>query len=635
MSGTNGLNRQSINLSFLSNLKWWQATIMLAVLLGGLALIAHEGGNVDIGLQLQLQELRDEINIPVNSTVSAMIKQASYIVTAHSGYTCYFNGSAESGGKLENYALNASTVIANLFGNFSGGSVFIKNVFSPYILSVGASIPSNCSLISDGAVLKRGDGTADMNVLNLNGVSNVTISGLEIDGNNKSNTGTNQYKNHGIYLSLCTSVTIEKCYIHDTVYDGILDWTGNPPYGSDLVTITHNRIENSNNYEMIGVSAKRFEISFNTLLNRQTAVTTMYDIHVDEEYNNTVGKVLGNTIDSYDEYAVHLTSTYGPAGTVTISNNNIINNVTGIYLEASAGNCTVSMNTIQNCTSGGIFVLSNSNSITSNIIPSLQLGSNKNAIDIRGNSNTVSQNTISNTGGAAYSAGIFISGQANTISENTIYNAYNGISVGGNLNSLVGNTVSIASNNGLYFGVAALTTVTGGALYRCNSAAVMLDNANQTTLQGMTIDLINNLGVYVLAPDNNTKILGGSICDTRTQGILLQAGSYNCLIAETTFRNNSAPLSNSATGTVVKSNPGFITENTVLNMANSTATTFVFNHGLAASANSVQCSFDLTIQYSWTWTSTSTQVTVTVTPAAGQTLPATYHILSAELHYIP
>jgi hypothetical protein len=72
-------------------------------------------------------------------------------------------------------------------------------------------------------------------------------------------------------------------------------------------------------------------------------------------------------------------------------------------------------------------------------------------------------------------------------------------------------------------------------------------------------------------------------------------------------------------------------ENIVLNVANTTATTFVFNHGLASTANSVQVSFNFTGWTSWTWTSTTTQVTVTITG----TLPAAMKILAADVKYIP
>jgi len=51
---------------------------------------------------------------------------------------------------------------------------------------------------------------------------------------------------------------------------------------------------------------------------------------------------------------------------------------------------------------------------------------------------------------------------------------------------------------------------------------------------------------------------------------------------------------------------------------NSTATTFVFNHGLAGTPTGVWSSFNTTAINGWTWIATSTQITITVTG----TLPA-------------
>ena len=76
-------------------------------------------------------------------------------------------------------------------------------------------------------------------------------------------------------------------------------------------------------------------------------------------------------------------------------------------------------------------------------------------------------------------------------------------------------------------------------------------------------------------------------------------------------------------------NVGYVTENSVT-ATNTTATTCVFNHGLAGTPTNVQCSFNFTGWTSWTWTATSTQVTVTVTG----TLPASWTVY-AKVEYQP
>jgi hypothetical protein len=72
-------------------------------------------------------------------------------------------------------------------------------------------------------------------------------------------------------------------------------------------------------------------------------------------------------------------------------------------------------------------------------------------------------------------------------------------------------------------------------------------------------------------------------------------------------------------------------EHTVLNIANTTATTFVFASGTSGTPDSVNVQFNFTGWTSWTWTAVGTQVTVTITG----TLPAAMKILAADCKYIP
>jgi hypothetical protein len=128
--------------------------------------------------------------------------------------------------------------------------------------------------------------------------------------------------------------------------------------------------------------------------------------------------------------------------------------------------------------------------------------------------------------------------------------------------------------------------------------------------------------------ENYFENLGSS---NNTYGIRDSAGKYN-LYAFNNLRSCTTAMNLAgATSPIVFKNVGFVTENTVLNAANTTATTFVFNHALASTANSVQVSFNFTGWTSWTWTSTTTQVTVTITG----TLPAAMSILAADVKYIP
>jgi hypothetical protein len=111
-----------------------------------------------------------------------------------------------------------------------------------------------------------------------------------------------------------------------------------------------------------------------------------------------------------------------------------------------------------------------------------------------------------------------------------------------------------------------------------------------------------------------------------TYALLINGGavSYDLILSPNDYGTNTV---NSLQYPYWKDNSAIIN-----NIANTTATTWVFNTLLYRTALDVQCTFDLTVGYTWTWVASSaTQVTVTVTPLPGVTLPATMHILSANL----
>jgi len=122
-----------------SNLKWWQTTIMIVTVLLASGAAAYMGANVNVNLSIdtRLQMLEDQMNIPVNSTISAFMKEASYIISVHdvSGtpYYCMINGSDDRAGRLESYSTNASQIINWAIGNMTrGGTIFLKS--GTYIL---------------------------------------------------------------------------------------------------------------------------------------------------------------------------------------------------------------------------------------------------------------------------------------------------------------------------------------------------------------------------------------------------------------------------------------------------------------------------------------------------------------------
>jgi len=154
--------KPSFKIAILS-MKWWQACLLLLcisipIFAGGYA--ASQGAHVNIDFELQVQAkldylevqqqlLNDTINIPVNSTVSAMVKTVNYIVAPHGAYYCLINGSDDRAGRLEDYSTNRSTIINNAMGNLSsGGLIYCKGFSLPYILD---TLPSNVVILEDYA----------------------------------------------------------------------------------------------------------------------------------------------------------------------------------------------------------------------------------------------------------------------------------------------------------------------------------------------------------------------------------------------------------------------------------------------------------------------------------------------------
>jgi hypothetical protein len=146
------MNEQKLSLkTTILNLKWWQSAILGLILIGILlaaAYAASQGANVTISLELQArldylevqqQLLNETINIPVNSTVSAMVKEANYIVTPHDSYYCLINGTDDRAGRLEYYSTNATKAEQFSLGNMTSGLVYMKEVQHNSSLTIGAT----------------------------------------------------------------------------------------------------------------------------------------------------------------------------------------------------------------------------------------------------------------------------------------------------------------------------------------------------------------------------------------------------------------------------------------------------------------------------------------------------------------
>jgi len=138
---TEKINLNSLVNSFLNASfgKKVAAGLLIIGIIISLGWAAQQGVNVSLNLDLQArldylavqqQLLNDTINIPVNSTISAMVKTCSYIVSVHGSSYCLINGSDDRAGRLEYYSTNASQVINFAIGNGTGTVFCRKAVYN-------------------------------------------------------------------------------------------------------------------------------------------------------------------------------------------------------------------------------------------------------------------------------------------------------------------------------------------------------------------------------------------------------------------------------------------------------------------------------------------------------------------------
>jgi len=115
-----------------------------------------------------------------------------------------------------------------------------------------------------------------------------------------------------------------------------------------------------------------------------------------------------------------------------------------------------------------------------------------------------------------------------------------------------------------------------------------------------------------LGDSENCTVTGGAWNDNGGYGIREASGAnYNVIVGTVVLDNTAGGMVIVGSNTTVKNNVGFVTENSGT-ATNTTATTFVFNHGLAGTPIGVWASFNTTEITGWTWTATSSQITITV-----------------------
>lgn len=126
----------------LNGLTWAKTLMVCAILVcGGIA--AYLGANVTMNFNFEsrLSNLENRVDIPLNSTVSAFVKEANYIVSPHESYYCLFNGTDDRAGRLEFFSTNKTLVQQFAVGNLTaGGMIFLKDNTLDHTLTCDSNI---------------------------------------------------------------------------------------------------------------------------------------------------------------------------------------------------------------------------------------------------------------------------------------------------------------------------------------------------------------------------------------------------------------------------------------------------------------------------------------------------------------
>jgi parallel beta-helix repeat protein len=199
-------------------------------------------------------------------------------------------------------------------------------------------------------------------------------------------------------------------------------------------------------------------------------------------------------------------------------------------------------------------------------------------------------------------------------------------------NSLTGNTIS-GSNiwQGIFVDHASYSLIANNEIVGNLHEGIRLAASSQcSVVENIITDggkSINNTISAIYLESNSTYNSIKSNIVSSSGSIMFKYGyseasprdDYNVVLDNSFLGMGTSGLQKCGVNTLVKNNRGFVTENNVT-VNNSTATTFVFNHGLAGKATGCWCSFDTPQIVGYTWVSSATQVTVTV---IGSDLPST------------
>lgn len=253
---------------------------------------------------------------------------------------------------------NPKTVIES--ATSIGKTILKSGTYSTYNIN----LPPNAWLYGEGigTILKCPDDIQE-NVISTFNKDNVTVRNLAIDGNRLNNTrGSNTAKQNGIYLSGCTNIILENCYVYKTIESGI-QVTGRDGTPSSNVKLLDNNV-----YGAWAEGIVVFDGVSNLTIHRNTSsnngelanggysgITIMRNIsNVDIQYNTTYS----NTIDGI---AIDGDPGFENKNITAKNNTSYSNRMSGIAFHDTI-NSTITTNKCYNNSLAGIWVADRSDS---------------------------------------------------------------------------------------------------------------------------------------------------------------------------------------------------------------------------------------------------------------------------------
>lgn len=320
--------------------------------------------------------------------------------------------------------------------------------------------------------------------------------------------------------------------------------------------------------------------------------------------NDVTVKELNVTNSDSDDYAgIRIES-----DNATITNNTIINNDEGVYLDKSSKSNTVNGNEIKNNSAGVYLSNSSYNNVSSNEIINNSwmgvylYGSSNNNISVNNitsndhhglflgfssNNNTVTGNNISDNAITGFNSGIRIRSSSNNFvtSNNITSNNYYGVNlVDSSDNRMHSNKITKNDDNGIQvssssknfftsnnvtnnkYGVelydsSSYNTVSGNRITNNSWEGVEIDNSSDNNVSSNEITNNDRHGVYLHKSSKNNTINSNEIENSNPYGVYLSSSSYNIVTSNEIENSNSygVYLSSSSNNTVTSNE---ITNNT-------------------------------------------------------------------------